>query len=297
MKLIIPILLFNVLLFSNAKAQSDTLAKDTTYWQKGALFGVQFAQNAFYQWTAGGENAIALAGLHQSFLNYSKDNVSWDNILDVNYGMIKQGRENLRKTDDRIELNSAYGKNAGNSWFYSGSMNFRTQFAPGLNANNDKISDWFSPAYLSFAVGMNYKFEDIFTANISPLSSKNTFVLNDSLNAIGAFGVEPGEWFRSEFGGQVRLSFKREIFENINLNTRLLLFSNYINNPQNIDINWDALLTFKVNKFFNFSIQAVLIYDDDILVPIDTNGDGLPDKNGKGIQFKEVLSMGLSFKI
>ena len=291
--------LFLLLLISKLTAFSQdepAVKMDTTYWDKGALFGIQFSQSSFYQWTAGGENAIALAGLHKSHANYLKGNISWANTLDINYGIIKQGARGFRKTDDRIELNSAYGQRANNNWFYSGSFNFRTQFAPGFNAKNDLISDLFSPAYITLALGMDYIPNKNFSLALSPVAGKVTVVTNDSLKSIGAFGVEPGSIVRYEFGGLMRVAWKKEILTNVVLDTKLQLFSNYMENPQNIDVNWDALVTFKVNKFLSFNILAVLIYDHDILVPKGFNTDGTAI-NGRGVQFKEVLSFGITYKI
>jgi hypothetical protein len=291
-------ILFLALLFNlKSIAQEETIVKiDTTYWDKGALFGIQFSQSSFYQWTAGGENSIALAGLHKSHANYLKGNKSWTNNLDINYGIIKQGSRGIRKTDDRIEFNSAYGQRANNNWFYSGSFNFRTQFSPGFNTKNDLISDLFSPAYLTLAIGMDYKPNKDFSFALSPLAGKITIVTNDSLKTIGAFGVDPGSMIRYEFGGLMRVAWKREILTNVLLDTKLQLFSNYVDNPQNIDVNWDALITFKVNKYLSFNILAVLIYDHDIMVPKGFNPNGTAI-NGRGIQFKEVLSLGITYKI
>lgn len=245
--------LFNLIVLGQ---DQNPVPKDTSYWDKGALFGIQFTQSSFHQYTAGGENAISLAGLHKSHANYLKGNKSWTNNLDINYGIIKQGGRGFRKTDDRIEFNSAYGQRANNNWFYSGSFNFRTQFAPGFNTKNDLISDLFSPAYITLALGMDYKPNKDFSLALSPLAGKITVVTNDSLISVGAFGVTPGSSVRYEFGGLLRMAWKREILTNVFLDTKLQLFSNYMEDPQNIDVNWDALVTFKVNKYLSFNILA-----------------------------------------
>jgi hypothetical protein len=292
------IVVFSIILSLTIQAQDTTDVPK--YWSKGATFGIQFTQSSFYQWTAGGENAITLAGLSKMYANYSKDKVAWDNDLDINYGVISQNNSAFEKNDDRFELNSAYGYQASRKWYYTGSVNFRSQFAPGYNGEDEertKISNLLSPGYITMALGMNYKPYNNYSFTFSPIAGKTTIVLDEDLNAVGAFGVDPGKSVRYEFGGLFRGALKQNIMKNVTLETKLQLFSNYLENPQNIDVNWDALITFKVNEYINFNILAVLIYDHDILVPKDTNGDNVTDYSGRGVQFKEVLGLGLSYKL
>jgi hypothetical protein len=161
-----------------------------------------------------------------------------------------------------------------------------------------------APAYLMTALGLDYKPNSYFTAFLAPLTGKFTFVTEESLSNAGAFGVTPGETVRSEIGGYFRAvysraDFKGEFLKNIGFTTKLDLFSNYTNNPQNIGVNWETLTTLKVNKFLNASFITQLIYDDDILVPFDKNNSGVIEA-GEGVkskaQFKEILGVGLSVK-
>jgi hypothetical protein len=55
----------------------------------------------------------------------------------------------------------------------------------------------------------------------------------------------------------------------------------------------------KVNKFLVVSFITQLIYDDDIMVPFDSDKSGViePGEGTKSkVQFKEILGVGLSFK-
>lgn len=276
---------------------TDTLKVEDS-WAKGATFGLQFTQSSFHQWVAGGENSYTVAGLAKMFLTYSKNKVKWENTLDMNYGFIQQGNQEVFKSDDRFELNSAIGKQAKKKWYYTGQLNFRTQFSPGYQIDalsKSKISNLLAPAYLTLSMGMEYKPKDGFSWLVSPITGKTTFVMDDGLAALGLFGVDPGKNVRHEFGGLTRVSWKQSLGKNIGFNTNLTLFSNYLNNPQNIDVNWDLLVTFKVNEWLNFNVTAIMIYDDDIAVPKDRNDDGIFDGSGKGIQLKEVFALGLSY--
>jgi hypothetical protein len=284
---------------AQSKFNNDTL-ENKKYWTKGATFGLQFTQSSFYQWVAGGQNSITIAGLSKSYLKYSKGKIKWENTLDINYGMIKQGKKDLIKSDDRFELNSAFGKQAIKKWYYSGQLNFRSQFAPGYlytDSIDTKISDFLAPAYLTLSLGMEYKPKKDLSLLISPIAGKTTLVYNNELAAQGLFGLTAGKNIRNEFGGLIRFSLKEKIMKNVELTTNLSLYSNYIENPENIDVNWDALVVFKVNKYLNFNLNVVMIYDHDIVVPKDRNGDGNIDGSGIGLQLKEVFGLGFTYAI
>jgi hypothetical protein len=240
----------------------------------------------------------------------------WDNDLSLAYGESKIGGSEWIKTDDRILLNSKYGQKAAEHWYYAALLNFKSQFAPGFSdaTETTKISDFMAPGYLLGAIGMDYKPHDNLTLFISPLTAKLTVVNIQSLADQGAFGVEAaefdangvktkdGETVRLEAGGYLRFAYKKEIWDDVVYQTNLDLFSNYTENPQNIDVNWDNLLSLKVNKYLTTTIATSLIYDDDIDIA-ETDSDGIPkvDDAGKPIigprtQFKYVLAVGFQYK-
>ncbi len=278
-------------------ASNDTI----NGWKTGGMFSLTFGQSSFTNWAAGGINNISLNGIAGLFANYTKDNLSWNNNLDLGYGLQRLGiKDNAKtqKTDDKLELSSKLGLKATDKLNYALLMNFKTQFSNGYNYPNDSmaISGFMSPGYLVFAAGIDYLPMKELSVFFAPVTSKFTFVNDQKLADAGAFGVDPGKKSRAEFGGYLKLNYTREIFKNVNFNTKLSLFSNYLHNPQNIDVDWEVLIGMKINKFLTASINTQLLYDDDIYVPIDTNGDGINNGLGKRIQFKEILGIGLSFK-
>lgn len=287
--------------------QAEAAEPDTS-WKTGGTIGLNFSQVYLSNWAAGGQSSVSGTGLVNLFANYKKGKSSWDNTLDLAYGLLRQGDDGLvLKTDDRIDASSKYGYQATEKWYYSGFANFRTQFAPGANladiqADNGRIiSDLLAPAYLLAAAGMDYKPNDKFSAFISPATYKMTMVMNDSLAALGAFGVDPGQNIRSEIGGYIRAAYTTNVVENVDLTTRLDLFSNYLNNPQNIDVNWEVLIAMKINEFMSATVTTQLLYDDDILLQkkdpvLDDEGNVLDSGQGPGVQFKEVLAIGFSYK-
>ena len=295
-KLIVVLLLVGTIV----KAQDSTATKVVPLWEKGATFGAQFTQSSFHQWVAGGQNSYSYAGLANLYANYAKNKLRWNNTLDMNYGSFKQGTTPLVKSDDRLEFNSVLGAEANKQWYYAGQLNYRTQFTPGYqidNVSKNRISDFLAPAYITFSVGMEYRPKKDLSWLLAPLTTKTTLVLAPALSAVGAFGVTPGESVRNEFGGLTRMSWKDELIDNVSIITNLSLFSNYADRPQNIDVNWDVLLVFRVNKFLNFTFTTVLIYDHDVEVPKDRDGDGVFDGKGKGVQFKEIFALGFNYSI
>ena len=289
------ILFFFILLpvFAQAQAPADSLR----LWKKGGMVSLNFSQVSLTNWIAGGKSSASGVFMVNTFANYQKDNISWDNSIDLSYGFLKEKENALVKSDDKIDLNSKLGIKASKRWNYSGLINFKSQFAPGYSYPNttDPISRFMAPGYLNLAAGMDYKTEKI-SVLMSPFTGKFTFVTDDELSALGSFGVDPGKKIRSEIGAFIKFEGKTDVVKNVSLQTKLDLFSNYLHNPQNIDVDWNMLINMKVNEFLSANLVSHLIYDDDISIPIDNNGDGVIDESGPRIQFMEMFGAGLSFK-
>jgi len=299
---------------TEAEKAMRTVSTDTVFgWKTGGLFGISISQASFTNWAAGGQNTIALGGIFSAYAKYKNEHTSWDNMLDLGYGILKQGKDaDFIKTDDKVDFTSKYGRKASSSWYYAGLVNFKTQMTAGYNYPNvsNKISDLLAPAYVLAAIGMDYKPNDKLTAFIAPITSKNTIVNNDSLANVGAFGVEaavldatgsivtPGKKIRNEVGGYVRMVYQQTFFKDksVSVTSKLDLFSNYQNNPQNIDVSWETIIGLKVNKWITTTITTHLLYDDDIAIAVDRDNNGVTDGSGPRTQFKEVIGVGLNIK-
>lgn len=264
------------------------------FWKRNGVFNANFSQVSLTNWAAGGESSMSGVFLINYQANYKKDSLSWDNYLDLGYGFLKNNNDDLRKSTDRIELNSKLGYKAGGNWNYAGLVTFKSQFAPGYNYprtdGDSSISKFLAPAYINIAFGMDYK-NDYLSLFISPATGKFTIVNDDALSALGSFGVEAGKNFRSEMGGSIRLGIKKEVVKNVTLQTKLDLFSNYFHNPQNIDVDWNFMLNMKVNEWLSANLLTQLIYDDDVKIQDPETGKSAPM-----IQFMEMFGVGLSFK-
>lgn len=300
-------------LFNLSYAQ-DT---DTTrFWKTGGLFSVNVNQVSLVNWAAGGENSFSGTVLFNSFINYKRERVVWDNSLDVGYGIIKLGDHAVQKNEDRIIFNSKYGKQMFSKVYLSTLLNFRSQFAPGYNLPNDsiRVSEFLAPAFLILSVGIDIRPTNFFSLYFSPATGKFTIVRNQTLANAGMYGVDPaiyspsgeliklGEKFRGEFGAYLSAKFEKEVATNITIKSILDLFNNYTDkvreNRGNIDVNWETNINFKVNKYISATLFTHLIYDHDMLVPLYSDVSGVRTETGKGrrVQFKEVFGISFGYK-
>ncbi len=285
---------FMALICLNASAQE---AQDTSYWKKGGMASLSFSQTSLSSWSGGGDNAISTNAQLNLFANYTKAKNAWDNTLNLEYGLLKQGDEGTRKSIDKIDFVTKYGHQASKRWYYSALLDFKTQFAKGYNYGKNegdpdqKVSNFMAPAYLLLSLGMDYKPNEIFSAYLSPVTGKTTFVNDEDLSDAGAFGVDPGDKIRYEFGALAKLTLKKTVAKNVDLKSTLDLFTAYSESFGNIDVNWDLKIDMKVNKFLTASINTTLVYDDDVQY-VDKEGVN----RGVKVQFKEVLGIGLSYK-
>ncbi|RZJ63154.1 MAG: DUF3078 domain-containing protein, partial [Flavobacterium sp.] len=206
--------------------------------------------------------------------NYYKDGWNWDNKFIASYGLVKTRTSSFaKKTDDRIEINSLVGHRmkAASRWYYSAFLNFKTQFTKGYLYSRDvngaeirtEYTNFFSPAYLLIGPGVLYKKDDNFKFNLSPLTSKLTFVDPAfTLPDEAYFGVKEGESLRYELGMNASLYYKVGIVANVSFENILNLYSNYLEDPQNVDIDYQLNIVMKINKYLSTNINFQTIYDD-----------------------------------
>ncbi|WP_319227764.1 DUF3078 domain-containing protein [Draconibacterium orientale] len=282
------ILLF--LLPAFAFAQDET--KDTLWTTSGSTT-LNFSQVSLNNWAAGGKSSMSGVVMVNYAANYKKDKLNWDNTFDFRYGFLKEEDQKLRKSDDMIDISSKLGIEASKHWYYSALLNFKSQFAAGYDYpdTDNAISKFMAPGYLNIGLGMDYK-TDGFSLMMAPVSGKFTFVTDDDLSAEGAFGVEEGKTMRAELGATVKAQLKKDIWENVTMDTKVSLFSNYLDQPKNIDIDWTFKIIMKVNDYLSANLITQLIYDND--VKIQGDDETLPPS--PGLQFMESFGVGLTFK-
>jgi hypothetical protein len=292
-----------------------TSVKDTTtHWKGKNSIGFDLSEIAFMNWSAGGNSSIS-GLLKANFIRkYESDNIKWLNELILRYGVNKQDGIEVRKTDDAFQFNSTFGyrKDTISNWYTSAKFNFSTQFTNGYSYPNtdDAISKPFAPAYVFLGVGSEYiNKQEKLSLYISPFTTKSTLVLDQRLANQGAFGVikavydadgnliSEGKKHKTELGILVSSAYKKEIVKNIVLDNRLSLYSDYINQFGNIDVDWQMQLDLTVNEYVKANIGLHLIYDDDIKAKEEIDGEQVI--LGPKLQLKQSLGIGIiyNFKI
>jgi len=249
-------------------------------------------QAAFSNWVAGGINSVALTARADYEFNLKRGKNLWENRILMGYGLRSEQKNQTTKVEDIIDLTSNYGYQINTSnWYAAAGLNFKTQFSKGYDYSKPTqgyLSNFLSPGYLTFGIGIDYIPNDNFQINIRPLTSRLTFVNDDAVfdpNHDGiltdAFGVEPGKHFVYQLGTYLGGRYKAKLMENIFLDNRLGIFSNYLKDPQNLVIAYSAILDMKVNRFISTQVTADLFYDDNQI--------------GK-LQLKETLGVGITYK-
>ena len=269
------------------------------WWKHKNSIGFDLNEVAFVNWNAGGVNSISGLFKVEFARLYEKLYTLWNNEVSARYGLNNQQNTGLIKTDDEIRLASSFGyrKDTVSNWYYTAQVSFRTQFTDGYSEPDDEdpISRFFAPAYFHLGVGGRYNLkEELFSIYMSPLTLKSTYVLDEKLSNEGAFGVTPGERSRHELGVLIQTKWEKEIFKNVAMVNDLGLYTDYINDFGNIDVNWILDFQFKINKVFQASFRSHMIYDNDIKIK-ETNEDGEVVTLGARLQVKQQLGIGVIY--
>ena len=290
------LLLSSVAVFAQEDQTNDGVAQDPTAapteeapaprWTKGGNASLMFSQAAFnHDWTGGGTNNVAASLAVSYAFNYKKDKWAWDNNVFVDYGITKlEGDDYSRKTTDRFEVNSVLGYQLNNpQWYYSFFLNFKTQMTDGYkyeSTGRTLINQMLSPGYLQFGPGMLWKKSDNLKVNLAPATSTITTAKSRWTETGPFYGVEQGKNIRYELGFYLNGYAKFTVMDNVSFENILSLYSNYLDKPQNVDLDYTANIVMTINKYLsaNFTFQA--IYDDDA---------------AKAFQIREVLGLGVNY--
>ncbi|MBJ6368744.1 DUF3078 domain-containing protein [Snuella sedimenti] len=297
-------------LFLKPVVKPDNFVKPQ--WVQKNKASIDLSEVSFVNWNSGGTNSISMLLGVASEANYKDKYFFWNNNVMSRYGLNKQQGQKLRKTDDLFELNSNLGYKPDNesNWFYSAKLNFKTQLANGYKyPNRDKpISRFMAPGYLFFGGGMEYgRNIERLSFYFSPITLKATFVLDEDLSNAGAFGVKPavtdingdiiieGERVRKEVGILMTNSYELQMAENVIVKNQFSLYTDYINNFGNLDIDWRLDFDFRVNSFVRATLGSHIRYDDDVKTTKPSEIEGELEEAGAKVQWKQFLGVGFAF--
>ncbi len=276
-----------------------------TFWSLYGDASFELSQNGQTNWVKGGEPSMSFIASVNLFANYKKNNTSWENSVKFKIGMLRQGEYSDTNAhwvfnEDRIELASKYGRKLNNGYYLSVIGEFKTQSAPNYSYVNNirqavPVSKFMNPAYLTFAVGFDLKQYKGLKVFLSPVTGKATYVLNSDINR-AKYGVDTSKNALYEVGVLSQIKHKTTVFGNITIENELDLFLNYVKKPQfkTVDVDWEMKIIFPVNDYVKAKFSSQLIWDNDINIPDPTPDNAQNTK--KGIQFKEIISLGFVYK-
>ena len=296
MKRILILLLFLGLIPLRGQ-KSDHQIKDPVggLWSYSGKASLLFNQAAFSQWASGGVNNVSLGLTVDYEVNYKENGWSWDTKSSGSYGLSYiEGDKFLKKTNDRLEINSLLGKEFSETWSYSTILNFKSQIARGYRFGTDEEgketrslrTHFFSPAYLQFGVGLYWKKSSNLWLNFAPFTQRITFVslqfTKDLVDDKAYFGVSKGRNHLFELGASVSGFYKFETLKNVFIENQLALYTDYLGEPENIDFDYTLTATMKVNAFISTQLEVQLVYDDNAV---------------QALQSREVFGVGVRLEL
>jgi hypothetical protein len=242
------------------------------YWKKAVTFGLNFSQSAFTSnYSAGGVTAVALGTNFIYHTEYNKAPFSYVSELNLQYGVSKNKGQGKRKTNDRIFFDNKIASQLSKNWYIFGSLTFESQFDKGFNyvdqgngvIDAQYISNFMSPGYLTESVGFEYKPTTYFDLRLGTGTAKQTFVLDHDIHRfqMDNYGVDTLKTVKNDLAFQMVALFDKDIMKNIHLNTRYALFIPYGQSLKFITHRVDMVLSARVNRLINVTINGTLLYD------------------------------------
>ena len=287
---------FIIVLFHFYDCYSQEVKKDTVKvegWQNSGKTTFLINQTAFSNWISGGENSVAATLSVDYNLNYYKNGWSWDTKMVGSFGVNKNSDSKFfKKIDDRIEINSVMGKKFIDQFSFSSFLNFKTQFAKGFKystneeGNETRIEKTrlFSPAYIQIGVGVYWKKNNSLWVNFAPVTGRlivaSKKFTNDLNQGEEYFGIPRGQNSRFELGASISAFYKFDLVENVVLEQRVNLYSDYLYKADNVDLDYTLSAFMKINDYLSTTLVIQCLYDDNAI---------------KKLQLREVF--GLAFVI
>lgn len=283
-------------------------------WRKGGEGILNLSLTSFNQnWQAqfGGENnllAVANVGL---FGHYKKDKFTWNNDLRMIYGFVNFiDRESgdqfkVRKADDLLSFGSKAGYELSKKVYGVAFLDFATQFSPGykytttdsLGDQRQLVSKFMSPGIVRLGLGIDYRPCDYFSVMFAPVSFRGLFVSDQAIanqfihgNAAEDSNPAIGKTFSPEFGALLQAKLKKDLSKNINFESNLDLFQNYLNSFDGTYVTWNNILSLKVNKFIATRLESTLLYNTKADVNLVDAGIQT------GLQHRLFLGVGFTYK-
>ena len=289
MRYLIIILITSVNIYSQEIVEKDSL------WTKRGNVTVLLNQTGFSDWVGGGTNNFSGTIKFDYEWEYRNKGWDWLSNLESAFGLAKyKNAPFARKIDDRILIQSIVGKEFTRNLSFSAFFNFTSQIGNGYkykkDDDNNEIRELttriFSPAYFQIGSGFLWKKDEKLWVNYSPIASRLILVSKKFTDGLSEndtyFGVSPNKSSRYELGANLTFHSEGSLLKNINYKQDLKLFSNYLEDPSNIDLDYLAQIEINVNPLLSTQLIFQLIYDDNAI---------------SRLQVREVFGVGVQLKL
>ena len=276
-------------LFSQAITDSSAIRK---LWKFGGTYAFNLNESTFTNWVSGGDNQISSTTIIKPLLTFDNNIWSWSTSMDIRHGLQKIGSDKTKKSDDVLKFETKLGRRISKNWKFSGLYLINTQARPSYDGDK-LVSAFMAPCYTNLSLGFDFSPNKALSIYMTPGNVRSTYVLNDTISARGDFGVTPGTKVLVKFGPSFLVSYKDEVLKNILLDTKLGYFQNILDGFGDPVVNWDAVITLRVNKYIATSFTFALFYDKNSTVDVKDENGVVTGKIAK-VQFKQTFGFGLN---
>ncbi len=266
-----------------AIAFQQTPADSTSPWKHGLVAALTFSQVSYSDWAQGGQSSLAYAFSAEGKSERDAATTNWSNDYKFAFGQARLGDQGLRKTDDKIDLQSVIVYKIGPVVGPYGAATLKTQFAEGVEydatGKATVVSRFFDPGYLTQSAGASYHpitqlkerigvaVREIFTSQYNVYSDDPKTIAVEKTKVVAGFeSVTEVEW---------------KFEENILFTAKLECFTPF-RNFNDFSIRGDNTLAVKVGKFMTMNLNWQFINEPQV---------------APRTQMKETLAIGLSYAL
>ncbi len=300
-------------------------AKDTLGWTIGGGVGLDLSGMGLLNPKVGsGGNRIGLGGLGTIFANRKEDKWFWDNGFSLQLSAQRLSKTSVnqstgfQKNLDVVRLTSRYGHKLGNDkWFVAADFfaqtlllkTYASNYLSPINNTDRIVARFLSPVQITLSPGIDYKPNEHLSFFYSPTGLQLIYVASDSIARTGVHGNDVTRdatgsitSYKKSFlglGSEFKAAYNNKYFGNrLSVTTGLRLFSNYLKEPQNVDVLFSNNFSIAIFKGLSLDLLGEYFYDNDVKVQKDVNGDGYyevtinadgttsgPDRLGRGGQW------------
>ncbi len=316
---------------ARAKALQEKMKMEAKEgWQQLGALGFDLGQLMIINPYVGqGQDRLGVGGAIGYVANYKKGLMTWANQFNINLavqrfgsGVISAGSTQKQPFEKSIDIlsftsNLGYKVNETSKWAYSADMTFLSQLTSSYQGSNGKYylsdipafstllkSKFLSPAEITGGVGMNYDYSDALKIYLSPLTAKIFYVADDNIakltttDGANIWGFTDGKNTRFDLGANLKATYTTKLMDRIAWTSGLSLFSNYLKDPQRVDVIWLNTLGLEIIKNLNLQVKGDLYYDYDKINQLtDNTAVGGVSGFGRTVNFIEqvLLTYSLTF--